>query len=213
MTQVTLDISMSLDGFIAGPNPTVEEPLGEGGEQLHEWGIKLASWREAHGREGGETSVDDEIMRETFAAAGAVVMGRRMFSGGEGPWEDDPVADGWWGDDPPFGMPVFVLTHHARETVEKQGGTSFTFVTDAPEAALARAREAAGDRNVAIGGGANVVQQYLRAGLLDEMQIHVVPILLGGGVRLLDGVEPVQLEVTRVVESPSVTHLKYRVVR
>ena len=213
MTQLTLDISMSLDGFIAGPNPTVEEPLGEGGEQLHEWVIKLASWRESHGYEGGETNVDDEITRETLAAAGAVVMGRRMFSGGEGPWEDDPKADGWWGDDPPFGMPVFILTHHARETVEKQGGTSFTFVTDGPEAALERAREAAGDRNVAIGGGANVVQQYLRAGLLDEMQIHVVPILLGGGVRLLDGLDPLQLEVTRVVESPVVTHLKYRVVR
>jgi dihydrofolate reductase len=213
MTQLTLDISMSLDGFIAGPNPTVEEPLGEGGEQLHEWVIKLASWREAHGREGGETNVDDEIMRETLPAAGAIVMGRRMFSGGEGPWEDDPKADGWWGDDPPFGMPVFVLTHHVRETVEKQGGTSFTFVTDGPEAALERAREAAGDRNVAIGGGANVVQQYLRAGLLDEMQLHVVPILLGGGVRLLDGLDPLQLEVTRVVESPAVTHLRYRVIK
>jgi dihydrofolate reductase len=213
MTQLTLDISMSLDGFIAGPNPTVEEPLGEGGEQLHEWVIKLASWREAHGREGGETNVDDEMMRETFAAAGAIVMGRRMFSGGEGPWEDDPVADGWWGDEPPFGMPVFILTHHARDTVEKQGGTSFTFVTDGPEAALERAREAAGDRNVAIGGGASVVQQYLRAGLLDELQLHVVPILLGGGVRLLEGLDPLQLEVTRVVESPAVTHLKYRVVR
>ena len=213
MTLVTLDISMSLDGFIAGPNPTVEEPLGEGGEQLHEWVVRLASWRESHGYEGGETNVDDEIMRETLAAAGAVVMGRRMFSGGEGAWEDDPNADGWWGDNPPFGMPVFVLTHHARETVEKQGGTSFIFVTDGPEAALARAQEASGDRNVAIGGGASVVQQYLRAGLLDEMQLHVVPIFLGSGVRLFDGLEPLQLEVTRVVESPAVTHLKYRVLR
>jgi dihydrofolate reductase len=213
MTLLTLDISMSLDGFIAGPNPTVEEPLGEGGEGLHEWVVRLASWRESHGYEGGETNVDDEIVRETLAAAGAVVMGRRMFSGGEGPWEDDPKADGWWGDEPPFGMPVFILTHHARETVHKQGGTSFTFVTDGPEAALERAREAAGDRNVAIGGGASVVQQYLRAGLLDELQLHVVPILLGGGVRLLDGLDPLQLEVTRVVESPAVTHLKYRVVR
>jgi dihydrofolate reductase len=213
MTQLTLDISMSLDGFIAGPNPTVEQPLGEGGEGLHEWVFGLKSWREPHGLDGGSTGVDDEVMRESFTATGAVVMGRRMFSGGEGPWEDDPNADGWWGDDPPFGVPVFILTHHARETVEKQGGTSFTFVTDGPEAALERAREAAGDRNVAIGGGANVVQQYLRAGLLDEMQLHVVPILLGGGVRLLDGLDPLQLEVTRVVESPAVTHLKYRVVR
>jgi dihydrofolate reductase len=213
MTQLTLDISMSLDGFIAGPNPTVEQPLGEGGEGLHEWVFGLKSWREPHGLDGGSTGVDDEVMRESFTATGAVVMGRRMFSGGEGPWEDDPNADGGWGDDPPFGVPVFILTHHARETVEKQGGTSFTFVTDGPEAALERAREAAGDRNVALGGGANVVQQYLRAGLLDELQLHVVPILLGGGVRLLDGLDPLQLEVTRVVESPEVTHLKYRVVR
>jgi dihydrofolate reductase len=213
MTQLTLDISMSLDGFIAGPNPTVEQPLGEGGEGLHEWVFGLKSWREPHGLAGGDTNADDEVMRESFAATGAVLMGRRMFSGGEGPWEDDPMADGWWGDDPPFGVPVFVLTHHARETVEKQGGTSFTFVTDGPEAALERAREAAGDRNVAIAGGAGVVQQYLRAGLLEELQIHVVPVLLGGGVRLLDGLDPLQLEVTRVVESPAVTHLKYRVVR
>jgi dihydrofolate reductase len=136
-----------------------------------------------------------------------------MFSNGEGPWEDDPVADGWWGDDPPFGVPVFVLTHHARETVEKQGGTTFTFVTDGPEAALERAREAAGDRNVAVAGGASVVQQYLRAGLLDEIQLHVVPLLLGSGVRLFDGLDPLQLEGIRVVESPAVTHLKYRVVK
>jgi dihydrofolate reductase len=213
MTQLTLDISMSLDGFIAGPNPTPEEPLGEGGEQLHEWVFGLKSWREPHGLDGGSTGVDDDVLREAVAGTGAVLMGRRMFSGGEGPWEDDPKADGWWGDDPPFGVPVFVLTHHARETVEKQGGTSYTFVTDGPEAALERAREAAGDRNVAIGGGASVVQQYLRAGLLDELQIHVAPILLGGGTRLLDGLDPLQLEVTRVIESPAVTHLKYRVVK
>jgi dihydrofolate reductase len=213
MTLLTLDISMSLDGFIAGPNPTVEEPLGQGGEQLHEWVIKLASWREAHGREGGETNVDDELLRDSIAATGAVIMGRRMFSNGEGPWEDDPVADGWWGEEPPFGVPVFILTHHARDTVEKQGGTSYTFVTDGPEAALERAREAAGDRNVAIGGGASVFQQYLRAGLLDELQIHLVPVLLGSGTRLLEGLDPRQLEVARIVESPAVTHLKYRVVK
>jgi dihydrofolate reductase len=215
MTKLTLDISMSLDGYVAGPNATVEEPLGEGGERLHEWAVRLASWREVHGRSGGEKDVDDEVMKESIAATGAVLMGRRMFSGGEGPWEDDPVADGWWGDEPPFGVPVFVLTHHARETVTKKGGTSYTFVTDGIEAALERARASAGDGNVAIGGGADVVQQYLRAGLLDELQIHVAPVLLGGGVRLfgdLDG-DAISLEITRVIESPAVTHLRYRVVK
>ncbi len=146
MARLTLDISMSLDGFIAGPNQTLEQPLGEGGERLHEWAFRLASFREPHGLSGGETGADDEIVKETLAATGAVVMGRRMFSGGEGPWEDDPNADAWWGDEPPFHVPVFVLTHHARETVHKQGGTSFTFVTDGIEAALEQAEAAAGDR-------------------------------------------------------------------
>ena len=142
-------------------------------------------------------------------------MGRRMFSGGEGAWEDDPVADGWWGDDPPFGVPVFILTHHAREPVTKQGGTSYTFVTEGIDAAVTQARAAAGDRNVSVAGGANVVQQCLQAGLLDELQIHVAPLLLGDGVRLFDnlGADPPSLEVTRVIESPKVTHVKYRVVK
>jgi dihydrofolate reductase len=111
---VTVDISLSLDGFVAGPNQTVEQPLGEGGEQLHQWIFGLASWRERHGEPGGERNADDEVLRESVDATGAVVMGRHMFSGGSGPWEDDPTADGWWGDDPPFGVPVFILTHHAR---------------------------------------------------------------------------------------------------
>ncbi len=216
MTKLTLDISTSLDGFVAGPNRTIEEPLGEGGEQLHEWVVGVASWREAHGYDGGTTGVDDDVLKESVDAAGAIVMGRRMFSGGEGPWEDDPVAGGWWGDDPPFGVPVFVLTHHARET-ETKGDTSFTFVTDGIEAALEQARAAAGDKNVAIAGGASVAQQYLRAGLLDEIQIHVTPVLLGDGVRLFEdhlADAPAGLECTRVLESPTgVSHLRYRVVR
>jgi dihydrofolate reductase len=136
-----------------------------------------------------------------------------MFSGGAGPWDDDPNADGWWGENPPFGVPVFVLTHHPRETVTKQGGTTFTFVTEGSDAALAQARQAAGDRNVSVAGGADVVQQYLSAGLIDEMQIHIAPLLLGDGVRLFDGLgaEPPALEVTRVIESPTVTHIRYRV--
>jgi dihydrofolate reductase len=212
MGRLTLDISMSLDGYIAGPNQTLELPLGQGGEQLHEWVLGLAAWRERHGLSGGETNRDAEVVEESIAAVGATVMGRRMFSGGSGPWTDDPNADGWWGDDPPFRHPVFILTHHPRETVTKQGGTTFNFVTEGIEAALDQAREAAGDKDVAVAGGANVVQQYVTAGLLDELQIHVVPVLLGGGVRLFaDGAETVGLESTRVIESPSVTHLRYRV--
>jgi dihydrofolate reductase len=214
MGRLTLDISMSLDGYIAGPDLTLEEPLGEGGERLHEWGLGLAPWRERHGLSGGETNRDAEVVEESLAAVGATVMGRRMFSGGSGPWEDDPNADGWWGDDPPFRHPVYILTHHPRETVTKQGGTSFNFVTEGFEAALDQARQAAGDKDVAVAGGANVVQQYLAAGLLDELQIHVVPVLLGGGVRLFaDEADTVGLESIRAIQSPSVTHLKYRVLK
>jgi dihydrofolate reductase len=216
MEKVILDISMSLDGFVAGPNQTLDEPLGEGGERLHEWAFGLKSFRERHGLPGGDANVDSDVLEESVRATGATVMGRRMFSGGRGPWEDDPNADAWWGDDPPFHHPVFVLTHHAREPVAKQGGTTFTFVTEGIEAALERARAAAGEADVAIGGGANVAQQYLRAGLLDELQIHVVPVLLGDGVRLFEhhvADPPRGLECTRVIESPTgVAHLRYRVV-
>jgi dihydrofolate reductase len=215
MGKLFCDISMSLDGFVAGPNVTLDEPLGEGGERLHDWVVGLATWRERHGLEGGEESVDGEVVEEAQQAAGAFVMGRKMFSGGAGPWEDDPNADGWWGDDPPFRVPVFVLTHHSREPVTKAGGTSFTFVTDGIESALEQAHSAAGDKDVYVAGGASIVQQYLRAGLLDELQIHVAPVLLGGGTRLLDdlGPDPAKLETTRVIESPNVTHLRYRVVK
>jgi dihydrofolate reductase len=212
MSKLIVDISVSLDGFVAGPNQTLDEPLGEGGEGLHEWAFAAASWRESHGRDGGERSTDDEIVAEHLAATGATIMGRRMFSGGEGPWESDPNADAWWGDEPPFHHPVFVLTHHSREPVEKEGGTTFTFVTDGIESALEQARAAAGGRDVAIGGGAAAVQQYLAAGLVDELQLHVVPVLLGAGTRLFsDGGSPLELRCTRVVESPAVTHLRYRV--
>jgi dihydrofolate reductase len=212
---VFVDISTSLDGFVAGPNQTLDEPLGEGGERLHEWVVGLASWRERHGRAGGETNVDSDVVEESIASTGAVVMGRRMFSGGRGPWEDDPNADGWWGDDPPFRVPVFVLTHHPRETVTKQGGTSFTFVTDGIESALAQARAAAGEKSVLVAGGANTIQQSLAAGLVDDIQIHVAPVLLGAGVRLFDRVGPehVKLEGTRVIASPAVTHLRFRVLK
>jgi dihydrofolate reductase len=215
MERLTFDISVSLDGFIAGPNQTLEEPLGRGGDRLHQWALGLKSWRRRHGLDGGTTNADSEVVEESLRSTGAVLMGRRMFSGGEGSWDEDPNADGWWGDDPPFRVPVFVLTHHARETVTKQGGTSFTFVTDGIEAALEQAQAAAGDKDVAIAGGAGLIQQYLKAGLLDEFQIHLVPVLLGDGVRLFDQLdsEQVELEATRVIESPGITHLKFRVVK
>jgi dihydrofolate reductase len=215
MARVTFDISMSVDGFVAGPNQTLEQPLGEGGEQLHEWAVAAASWRERHGLGGGESNVDSEVIEDGLRDVGATVMGRRMFSGGEGPWEQDPNADAWWGDDPPFHMPVFVLTHHPREPVAKQGGTTFTFVTDGIEAALEQARAAAGGKDVVVAGGASVVQQCLGAGLIDAFQLHVAPVLLGGGVRLFDrlGDSRPTLEATRVIESPAVTHLSYRIVK
>jgi dihydrofolate reductase len=213
MTRLTLDISTSLDGFIAGPNRTTEAPLGDGGLGLHEWIFGLAAWRERHGLEDGTTGADNDLVEEQLAQPGAVLMGRRMFSGGEGAWEDDPMAQGWWGDTPPFGMPVFVLTHHPRETLTMEGGTSFIFVTDGVESAFEQARAVAGGKDVAVAGGANLIQQCLRAGLLDELQVHVAPVLLGDGVRLFDGGERANLEITRVVGSPAVTHVRYRVVK
>src|SRR5438874_7590780 len=211
MARLTLEITMSLDGFGAGPNQALEQPLGEGGERLHEWAYGLAAWREPHGLSGGETNSDSELVEEQLRRTGAVVMGRRMFSGGHGPWEDDPNADGWWGDDPPFHVPVFILTHHPRETVVKQGGTTFTFVTDGIESALEQARTAAGDKDVQLSGGADVVQQYLKAGLIDELHIHVAPLLLGAGVRLFDdlGTGPIGLQPTSVREGRSVVHLGF----
>jgi dihydrofolate reductase len=213
MANVVAEISVSLDGYVAGPNQTLEEPLGKGGDQLHEWAFRLKSFREPHGLPGGETGPDDDLLAESFGAAGAVVMGRRMFSGGEDPWEDDPNADGWWGDEPPFHMPVFVVTHHAREPLVKTG-TTFTFVTDGVESAVGQARAAAGDKNVQVGGGAGVIDQCLDAGLVDELLIHLVPVLLGGGVRLFAsvGAEP-RLEPTSVLDTPFATRLRYRVLK
>jgi dihydrofolate reductase len=212
VAKLRFQISISLDGFIAGPNPSKDDPLGEGGMQLHEWAFKLAAWREPHGREGGEVNASTAVMEEALSNVGATMMGRRMFGGGPGPWGDDPW-DGWWGDDPPFHTPVFVLTHHEREPLEKQGGTSFTFVTDGIESALEQARAAAGGKDVSLGGGADVAQQYLAAGLIDELELNVVPVLLGGGTRLFDNLAGADLglEQVRAIEAPGVTHLKYRV--
>jgi len=213
MTKIVVDVSVSVDGFLAGPNATHEQPLGAGGDTLHEWAFATRRFREQHGLEGGEDGADSEVVDERLRATGATVMGRRMFSGGEGPWEDDPNAGGWWGDDPPFHHPVFVLTHHQREPAVKEGGTTFTFVTDGIEAALALARDAAGEKDVAVAGGANVIQQYLYAGLVDELQLHIAPVLLGGGVSLFGGGpgELVRLVRSRVIESPGVAHLGYSI--
>jgi dihydrofolate reductase len=209
MTPLVLDITMSLDGFVAGPNRTREQPLGEGGELLHQWLFGLAAFRRRHGLSGGKRNADTEAY-DWRAGAGAVVMGRRMFSGGTGPWEDDPNADGWWGDTPPFRVPVFVLTHHERAPVVKEGGTSFTFVTGGVESALEQARAAAGAAHVQLAGGASVVQQFLRAGLIEELRIHLAPVLLGGGVRLFADGGP-ELELLQVIDSPAAAHLRYRV--
>jgi dihydrofolate reductase len=211
VTRVVFDVSVSLDGFLAGPGATLEQPLGARGESLHEWLFATRRFREVHGLEGGEAGPDSDVVDEHVREVGATIMGRRMFSGGEGPWADDPNARGWWGDDPPFHHPVFVLTHHVREPLVMDGGTTFTFVTDGVDAALSLAREAAGGRTVAIGGGANVIQQFLQAGLVDEFQLHVAPVLLGGGVPLFEGTSG-RVELTRALDSPAAAHLRYAVV-
>jgi dihydrofolate reductase len=212
MSKVRAHISASLDGYVAGPNETNDNPLGEGGEGLHEWVIELKAWREPHGREGGEENVSTGIVEEESANVGAEIMGRGKFGpAGGGPWGDEPW-EGWWGEDPPFHKPVFVLTHHEREPLTLSD-TTFTFVTDGIESALAQAKEAAGDQDVFLGGGADSINQYLAAGLVDEIELHVVPVLLGGGKRLFEGVGDLRLEQLRAVEAPGVTHLKYRVVR
>jgi len=206
-------ISTSLDGYVAGPNQSQENPLGEGGERLHDWLVELKSWRELHGMEGGAENASNAVLEGTNANVGAEIMGRNKFGPpGGGPWGDDPWQ-GWWGDDPPFHKPVFVVTHHEREPLTLSD-TTYTFVTDGIQSALERARGAAGDKDVFIGGGADVINQFLAAGLVDELELHVVPILLGRGERLFAGVGPdLTLEELRAVEAPGVTHLKYRVVK
>ena len=188
MAKVRLRISMSLDGFTSGPEQSVDNPLGIGGEGLHQWAIELASWRRPHGLEGGEVNASTAVMEESLAGIGATIMGRNMFGGHPGPWDPARPWKGWWGADPPFQHPVFVVTHHARPPLALEGGTTFTFVTAGIEEALAQARRAAQGRDVAVAGGASIAQAYLKAGLVDEMEISLAPILLGGGERLFDGV-------------------------
>jgi dihydrofolate reductase len=211
MNSVICQISISLDGYAAGPNQSIDNPLGEGGMRLHEWAFATSSWREQHGLEGGERNLDAEVAEGLMDGIGAFIMGRKMFGGGDGPWDES--WRGWWGEDPPYHTPVYVLTNHPREPLEMEGGTTFHFVDDGIESALEQARAVAGELDVSIAGGASTVNQYLAAGLLDEMYLHIVPVVLGAGERLLVGVGDPVLEPVDVVASPGVTHVKYRVVR
>jgi dihydrofolate reductase len=211
MAQLTSQITMSLDGFVAGPDQGQEHPLGVGGEQLHEWALELAAWREAHGHSGGKVNASTAVMDEMLDNVGAVVMGRNMFGPVRGDW-GDASWKGWWGDDPPFHVPVFVLTHHARDAVQMQGGTTFHFVTDGIESALDQALEAADGKDVHAGGGASCVQQCLNSGRLSRLTLSVVPVLLGSGARLLENLDPaIKLEQIAAIEAPGVTHLKYAI--
>lgn len=198
MSRVTCDLTISLDGYAAGPNQSRTEPLGGDGELLHRWMF--------------EEPESNAAELAGILEAGAYIMGRNMFAGpGPGPWDEE--WRGWWGEEPPYHAPVFVLTHHPREPLQMQGGTTFNFVAEGVESALTQARKAAGSKDVAIAGGAQTVRQYLSAGLIDELRLHIAPIVLGAGERLLDGVENLELEPTEVSGSRLVTHVRYRVIR
>ena len=210
MSSVTCQMSISLDGFVAGPNQSLENPIGEGGMRLHQWMFDTASWKRQQGETGGARSADSDVVDGLLQGNGAYIMGRKMFGGANGQW--DETWTGWWGDEPPYHAPVFVLSHHSRKPISMRGGTTFSFVTEGIDSALAQARAAAGDKNVAIAGGASTVQQYLAAGLLDELYLHIVPVILGAGERLLEGVSDPTLEPVKVIVSTAVTHVTYRVV-
>jgi dihydrofolate reductase len=214
VANVKARISVSVDGFVAGPDISREEPLGVGGERLHDWVTVTSSFMETHGGGGGETGVDDDVSREMFAGVGAIVMGRGMFGGTWATGDEWNAWQGWWGDDPPYHVPVYVLTHHAREPLTLTD-TTFNFVTDGIESAIAQAREAAGDKDVLVMGGGSTINQAVDAKLVDQLDLHLVPLLLGGGARLFDhlGAGQIKLERTRVIDSPTVTHLRYRVVK
>jgi dihydrofolate reductase len=210
MSKLRLRISISLDGFVAGPNQSRENPLGVGGMRLHEWALPLKVWRSSHGLEGGEVNESTRVVEESVANIGATIMGRNMFGGHPGPWDSSRPWNGWWGSNPPFHHPVFVVTHHAREPLRLEGGTTFIFVTNGIEAALEQARRAAGGKDVSLAGGANAARQYLIGGCIDEMQVSIAPILLGSGERLFDGVDDLHgLELVRTVAAPKVVHLKF----
>jgi dihydrofolate reductase len=203
-------IAMSLDGYTAGPEQSTENPLGIGGDRLHEWVFPLAVWRATHGLEGGEVNQSTRVVEESLANIGATIMGRNMFGGHPGAWDARQPWNGWWGSNPPYHHAVFVLTHHPRPPLTLEGGNSFTFVTDGIESALEQARRAARGKDVSLAGGAKAAQQYLKAGLVDEMEIHLAPTLLGAGERLFEGIKDLGgLRPVRTVAAPDVTHLKF----
>jgi dihydrofolate reductase len=212
MTRLRLSITMSLDGYVAGPDQDEQNPLGVGAMALHDWFFPLKEFREMHGERDGEVNASSPVVQERRANIGATIMGRNMFGPVRGPWPDESWR-GWWGEDPPYHHPVFVLTHHARQPLEMEGRTTFHFVTDGIESALARAQEAAAEQDIWLAGGGSVVNQYLAAGLVDEIDLSVSPVILGAGERLFAGLKrgAVKLEQLRAVEAPGVTHIKYRV--
>lgn len=212
MTRVRVEsFSISLDGYGAGPDQSVEHPLGVGGEALHEWVVSTGSWRRSHGMEGGAGGIDDEFAARATANIGAWILGRNMFGPIRGPW-GDMSWKGWWGKNPPYHVPVFVLTHHARPPIEMEGNTTFHFVTGGIQEALDLARKAASGRDVRIGGGPGTIQQYLRAGLIDEMHIAIAPVVLGRGERLFEGVDLRALgyECSRFASSERAMHVVLR---
>jgi dihydrofolate reductase len=211
LSKLRFRISMSLDGYVAGPSQSVKDPLGVGGERLHEWVFPLAAWRSEHGMEGGVVNESTSVIEESLTNVGATIMGRNMFGGHPGPWDATKPWTGWWGKNPPYHHPVFVLTHHPREPLRLEGGTTFTFVTDGIESALRQARAAAAGKDVTLAGGAKAAQQYLAAGLVDEMAISLSPVLLGAGERLFEGLgdDLHGLALVRTIAAPDVTHLKF----
>lgn len=225
MTSVTSQLSISLDGYVAGPHQSLQDPIGRGGMRLHEWVVHTPTWREQHGLEvestdgapgdpTGETHPDEAVATQLMRGIGAYIMGRNMFGGERGPQGDwDGSWTGWWGEDPPYHAPVFVLSHHLRETLVMQGGTTFSFVSDGIRSALQQAQAAAGELDVSIAGGASTVRQFIAAGLLDELHLHIVPVLLGSGERLFDSDLDVSLDIVSTVASPNATHVKYRLRR
>ncbi len=204
------NLSMSFDGYAAGPRQDIDNPLGVGGPRLHEWIFKTRYGRRMIGEAGGDEGLDDQFLARGDAGIGATIMGRNMFGPIRGPWADENWK-GWWGDNPPYHHPVFVLTHEPRASIPMEGGTTFNFVTDGIKSALSQAFAAAGGLDVRLGGGAATIQQYLRAGLIDEMHIAVVPIFLGAGERLFDNLEggPTGYECVELVSSPAVTHATF----
>jgi dihydrofolate reductase len=210
MSKLRFRISMSLDGYVAGPAQSLEHPIGVGGMRLHDWAFPLAAWRGPQGLEGGEVNESTAVLEAALTGVGATVMGRNMFGGGSGEWADDPW-NGWWGDEPPFHHPVFVLTHYPREPLVLRGNTTFTFVTAGIGSALEQARLAAGGKDVSLAGGAAAARQYLAADLIDEMLISVVPVFLGDGERLFEGLgagNPLLAHI-ETIAAPGVTHLRF----